>query len=328
MAETHALSRADLDAYDPQPLRRGDSLHYLCPLCHDERPGRPRDNAHRKLRVWPHGAWYCARCEARGLLAEFKTGHDVDDPLRPRRRRPAPPPPPPEPTPEALAEDKRRRRRAAELWRAALPIGAPAAEAGAAYLAGRGVPVDVAERAGVRYHPAWPGQVGDTLHRLPAVVFRVQDAEGRGVAAEGRWIAPPDPKDKARTYGPRGRGLFVATPNALDVDGVTVCEGAITALSMAACGFAAVSVCGQTAPPWLARSLALRTVFVAYDEGETKTETKAADLVRALVTVGARPYRLRLPAGVDVNDRLRAVGVDVLRGELADAVCAALRVQG
>lgn len=334
MAETHALSLAELDAYDPQPLRRGDSAHYLCPLCHDERPGRPRDNAHRKLRVWPHGAWYCVRCDAKGLLAEYKTGGAREDVFAWTRRRAAPSPEAVaeterrrvKPAAAADAEDARRRDRAAELWHAAVPIDAPDAAPGAAYLEGRGVPLAVAARAGVRYHPAWPGRVGDTLHRLPAVVFRVADEAGAGVAAEGRWIAPPTPKDKARTYGPRGRGLFCATPGALDVSGVTVCEGAITALSMAAAGYPAVSVCGQVVPAWLARRLALRDVFIAFDEGETKTEEKAAAFVRELVAAGARPYRLRLPAGVDVNDRLQAVGADVLRDEVADAICVALGV--
>lgn len=61
---------------------------------------------------------------------------------------------------------------------------------------------------------------------------------------------------------------------------------------------------------------------VACDSGDQSTEEKADAL--ALAAVGAKPYRLRLPTGVDVNDRLQAVGLEVLRGELTAAICAAL----
>ena len=182
----------------------------------------------------------------------------------------------------------------------------------------------MAVAAGVRHHTACPDGVDAVTHYHGAVVFRVQDGAGAGVAIDSRYLEPRAGSSRGKSRGPKGGGVFVASPGALDVDGVTVCEGPLTALSVAACGFACVALCGQTAPPWLARRLALRDVVIALDEGETKTEAAAADLVRALVTVGARPYRLRLPAGVDVNDRLRAVGVDALRAELAEAICSAL----
>jgi DNA primase len=328
VAETHAVSRADLDAYDPHGGRgAGANRYWLCFNCADEHPRNKR----RTLSVnVDTGAWHCFRCDAHGLLEENKTpAEDTRLPRRVRRRRsdirtPAHARVAPTPSPAEQAEAARTREGAARLWRDSLPIDAPDAAPGAAYLAGRGIPLRVALDAGVRYHPRYPDRVDETTHRHGAVVFRVQDAAGKGVAVESRYLEPRPDSAKSKSRGAKGSGVFVAWPGALDVDAVTVCEGPLTALSVAACGFPAVALCGQRAPAWLARRLALRAVVIAFDEGEAKTETKAAELVRELVTVGARPYRLRLPAGVDVNDRLQAVGVDTLRAELDAALCNAL----
>jgi hypothetical protein len=173
---------------------------------------------------------------------------------------------------------------------------------------------------GVRYYARWPGEADGVFYRLPAVVFRMQDAAGVGVAAEGRWLKPPTPKDKARTYGVRDQGVFVATPGALDTDGVTVCEGAFAALSVAACGFPAVALCGRYMPAWLAPRLALRTVYVSLDCYEEGAETRAAAIVGDLVALGCRTYRLAPPAGGDWNDHLGRVGLEAMRAELAAAL--------
>ena len=312
-----ALSLADLELHG-RVWGEGDRRRALCPICGDE---HPQDRAHACLSLDAKtGAWTCHRCDAAGLLREHWTPPGAaasrlqPSPLkRGRARRPAPRSAPPAPAKPAVAAHVRDKLRA--LFTPSLPIDAPAAAPGVAYLAGRGIPLPVAAAARVRYAPDWYGR--------PAVVCPVQDGAGYLVAAEGRYIdGRADPK--GRTAGPKSGGVFVATPGALDVAGVTLCEGPLTALSVAACGFACVALCGQKAPPWLARRLALRDVVIALDEGETKTEAAAAVLVRALVAVGARPYRLRLPAGVDVNDRLQAVGVDALRAELADAIAGAL----
>jgi hypothetical protein len=273
------------------------------------------------------GAWHCFHCGAHGLLAEHKTKReDAADPLRPKRRPPrrSAPVAPPVPSPAELAEDKRRREDAARLWRVSVPVDAPEAAPGAAYLAGRGIPLDVAAGADVRYHARYPDWVDGTTHYHAALVFRVQDEAGAGVAIESRYLEPRADSSKGKSRGAKGRGVFVATPGALDVPGVTLCEGPLTALSMAACGFACVALCRQDAPPWLARRLALRDVVIAFDEGETYTEPKAAKLAAALAAVGARPYRLRLPAGEDVNDYLQRVGRETARATLSDVICRAL----
>lgn len=315
MSESDPLSLADLERYDPQPQARGDSLHYLCPFCGDD---YKRDNAHRKLRVWPRGAWYCVRCGRRGLLDEHKTPRDAADPLRPRRHRPPPrcaPPPPREPSPAKMDEDARKRETLCRLWAAALPLDAPEAAQGAAYLAGRGIPLRAAQAARVRFAEDWYGR--------PSVVFPVQDGAGRLVAAEGRYTdGRADPK--GRSAGPKSRGVFEAMPGALAADGVTLCEGPITALSVAACGFPALALCGHVVRPWVVRRLALRDVFVSLDWHEAGAEENGAAACRALAALGARAFRLAPPAGNDWNDYLQARGLDAMRAELDAAICGTL----
>lgn len=309
-----ALSLADLETQG-HVFGTGSERRARCPLCGDE-PHASDPNKLLRVNV-DKGTWQCSSCGAAGKLREHWTPPDGADPLRPKRAarpRPAPRSAPPAAPPETAA-DRERRAVLRRLWTAAAPIDAPEAEPGAAYLEGRALPVHVAARARVRFAADWYGR--------PAVVAPVQDERGRMLAAEGRYT-DGGTTPKGRTCGPKSGGVFVATPGALDVSGVTLCEGPLTALSVAACGFAAVALCGQTAPPWLARRLALHDVVIALDEGETKTEAAAAALVRALAAYGARPYRLRLPARVDVNDRLRAVGLDTLRAELDAAICGAL----
>ena len=107
----------------------------------------------------------------------------------------------------------------------------------------------------------------------------------------------------------------------MDAERVIVCEGPITALSVAACGLPAIALCGHLLRPWLAWHLALRTVFVALDWDERDAERYGDTACRALANVGARPYRLALPAGSgDWNDRLRAVGLVAMRAELRAAL--------
>jgi len=323
MSEADPLTLAELEAYG-RVWGSGRERRALCPFCGDE---HGRDRAHACLAFNADtGAWTCHRCGLSGLLAEHWTKReDAADPLRPKRGRRRGTPvaaqnarareAPPAPTPAELAEAAAKRERLRRLWAPCVPVEAPEAEPGATYLLSRGLPLDVAAGARVRYACDWYGR--------PAVVFPMQDAAGRLVAAEGRYTdGGTDPK--GRSAGPKSSGVIVATPGALDVAGLTICEGPITALSMAACGFPAVALGGQRAPLWLPRRLALRDVLIAFDEGEQRTEEKAADLAADLAAVGARPYRLRLPAGEDVNDYLQRVGRETARATLTDVICRAL----
>ena len=316
MSESGPLSLAELERTG-RVWGTGRERRALCPFCGDE---HGRDRAHACLAVnVDTGAWTCHRCERSGLLDEHKTKRADDDPLRPRRPRPArrsAPPPRREPTPAELDEEAAKRETLRRLWAPAMPIHTPAAARGAGYLVARAIPLDVAQVARVRFAADWYGR--------PAVVFPVQDEARRLVAAEGRYTdGGTDPK--GRSAGPKSRGVFETLPGSLDGGPVVLCEGPLTALSVAACGIPAAALCGRAAPPWLARRLALRPVFVALDWYEAGADEKAAPIFRSLAALGARAYRLAPPAAAgDWNDRLQAVGLAAMRAELDAALCGAL----
>lgn len=320
----YPLSLAELEAGAPI-FGRGRERRTRCPFCAD----RPHSHSTSQLLSFNvhTGLWHCHSCGARGLLAEY---HDKPGELSPlaerqhRKRRRALPRPLPEarpPSPEELAEDAEKRASLRRLWTAALPIDAPQAAPGAAYLEGRGIPLPVAAAARVRYAADWYGR--------PSVCFAVQGAAGRLVAAEGRYIDGRT-EPKGRSAGPKSRGVFLASPDALEAEAVVVCEGPITALSVAACGPPALALCGHNrAPAWLARRLALRIVFLALDFGETGADECAGKLARELGALGAATYRLAAPAGAgDWNDALRAMGREALRAELKRVTCGALWTRG
>ena len=304
MGESDPLSLADLEAYG-RVWGEGRERRALCPFCGDE---HGRDRSHACLAVNAEtGAWTCHRCERSGLLDEHKTRRDE---AAPRRRRLPPRPAPPPADPPA---DPGKRETLRAMWGAAVPLaGTPAAD----YLEGRGIALRVAQDARARYAPNWYGR--------PAVVFPMQDAGGKFVAAEGRYTDGRT-YPKGRSAGPKSRGVFVAMPGALEAEGVTLCEGPITALSLAAAGFPAVALCGRVLPAWLPGRLAFRPVLLSLDWYEPDAATKAAPMYRALVTLGAQVYRLAPPDGAgDWNDRLQAVGLATMRAELDGAVCGAL----
>lgn len=328
-AHDAALSLAGLER--GKVFGTGTERRALCPHC--DHPKRDREHATLAFNA-DSGIWHCYRCGRSGLLAEYWAPHEdrAADPSRPRHRRrrsapPASPAPPREPSPEELAEEAAKREAKRRLWAETVPITAPEAAPGARYLAGRGIPLAVAAAAGVRWHAdfGWKGELPYTYHRersRGAVVFLVTGADGRGVDLEARYADAAPPKSSCTGK----RGVFLALPGALAADGVILCEGPITALSIAACGFPAVALAGQRWPSWLPRRLAFREVFIALDEGESQTEEKAAALAAELARAGAKPYRLRLAPGVDMNDYLQAHGADTMRAAIAAAVCSALGV--
>jgi hypothetical protein len=79
------------------------------------------------------------------------------------------------------AEERAELRR---LWAATLPLSAPLAVGGRTFLQGHGIPAEVAAAARVRFAHLW-GDADD--HQGAAVVFPLQDADGKLVAAE-TWL--------------------------------------------------------------------------------------------------------------------------------------------
>ncbi len=194
----------------------------------------------------------------------------------------------------------------------------------AAYLEGRGIPLDLARASGAMFHPAWPFKSKTDerkWRRFPAVVYPLRDLDNKLVTASGRRIEDAPEFSKVTTASRRGSGVFW-TPGARTDDGpILLVEGPADALSLAACGFPAVARVATDFPPWLPRWAAFRDLYIAWDTdttGEGKTQA-AAD---ACARTGARCYRLRPPEGTgkDWNDALQAIGADALREYLENAI--------
>jgi hypothetical protein len=146
-----ALSLADLEAFDARPAGGGRERRFCCPLpaC----GGKPRDRAHQSLSVNTQtGDWLCFRCGAAGRLVErWRPARELRRERAVRAFRLAP---------EAMRGHAESAPQLAPLWAATVDL---AGTRGAAYLAGRGLPPEIAAGCGVRFAPAWMGR--------PAVVF-------------------------------------------------------------------------------------------------------------------------------------------------------------
>lgn len=295
------LTLAELQSFDPEGQHhRG---RYLCPLpgCGE---GKPRDNAHRSLKVelrggMDQGLWHCHRCGHGGRLREFwaplPPSRQARERLRARRATTLPP------TGiscsgVAAASDTDR---SAEVITAAYARARPlAATAGAAYLAGRGIPLTLAEAAGLR--------LGVDRQGYPAVLFPIRGESGATVALAARYITDDAPV-RMRTLGPASAGVFAA-PYTRPAP-IAITEAPIDALSLGAAGLPAIALGGtKNRPSWLRRRLAERTVLLATD-ADAAGETAAHDLATWL-SFGTRCRRLRPSAGCkDWNEVLQARGL-------------------
>ncbi len=319
------LSLQDLEAFDAQ-APTGARRRFCCPLCGGD---KPRDGAHRCLSVeMASGLWRCFRCEAKGQLREKWQ----DKPLRHSRR-----------SGEAMrrafalqAVGQGRAEGAGVSLAAALETQAPTSEAvtdgasdplrralrglhplvgtaGESYLRGRGLPLDVCLEAKVKFSSSWLGR--------PAVVFPIYDHQGQLVAAQGRYIDGRT-TPKARTVGPKKEGLFLSGGFWDQVRRgapIVITEAPINSLSLAACGFPSVAVCGKSGwPSWLPVRCAFKEVAVAFDADEAG-DAGARQLLPLLDSLGAKVRRLA-PEGQGVkdwNEMLQVMGTK----ELGDWLC-------
>ena len=152
---------------------------------------------------------------------------------------------------------------------------------GQAYVERRGIPVDVAAAAGVRFCPDWAGR--------PAVLIALRDRDGELASIHGRYLHNVRGQDKMLTIGPGGGAISVL--EGWRSDPLIVVEGLFDALSLAVCGHAAVATIGRDVP-WLAAIAAGCAVHIAFDRtrpGEREATRMAA------VLAGARVHRLPPP---------------------------------
>jgi hypothetical protein len=255
------------------------------------------DAEHRSIAVDAAGWWTCYRCEAHGRLREHWQPRRAERVARVKRAfQPAAPPVPPR-----AAEPPQ----AAFDWRGVYERAAPLpGSAGAAYLAGRGVPVALAVAAGVRFARTWYGR--------PAVLFPVRDRAGELVAVSGRCMDALKPP--TLTGGPKSHGVF-ATPGALAAHPLVVAEAPIDALSLAAASVPAVALCGKSGPAWLPEVCAWRSVVLALD-GDQAGDAAALKLAAALHPLGVRVERWRPTAGKDWNELVQRHGLAALQATL------------
>ena len=197
------LSLPELETYDPKAGGRNQKeRRFCCPLCGAD---KPLDDDHRSLSLNTYnGAYHCHRCEAKGVLREHmgKAG-----PVRAFTHT--------GPTETKEKSDKWR-----EWWTKAKPVaGTP----GADYLEGRGVPLNVAEAARVKFGTWW--RAGERkAEPFDAVIFPVRDKAGNLVAAQARAIAG----DVKRTGGDKSQGVFLSDPDALNADQIAIVKLRLT----------------------------------------------------------------------------------------------------
>jgi len=176
---------------------------------------------------------------------------------------------------------------------------------GQAYVERRGVPVDVAEAAGLMFDIDFGGR--------PAVVFVMRDREGSLASLHGRYLNTIRGQNKMLTIGPGGgaasvRGGWQAEP-------LILVEGLFDALSLATCGWASVATVGRWAP-WLPEVSAGRVTWLAFDAGrpgETEVMRYTQRLHKSCV------HRLPPPARCkDWNTALVKRGPDAVANWIRD----------
>lgn len=314
------LTLAELEGRDAGAKAGGTERRFLCPFpaCASHQIAAK----HRTLAVNTQtGAWHCHRCHEKGLLREWYTRQaeaqarpfvSARDRGRARLRSllnvPPPPPLPDASRPDVL-KDPDLRKALTELLAGVKPLaGTP----GAAYLDGRGLPVDFCTAAGVRFHQNYLGR--------PAVVFSLRNGAGRVVALHGRFTdGRNDPKSKSRF--PMHSAVF-ATPGAWKGEPwqgrAVITEAPIDALTLAFCGVPALALCGTAGGKELLKfRLSLGQAVAAFDADEAGQKAGGA-LSALLLPVGCQVFRLLPPAGTkDWNEALLLLGRDTLRDYLA-----------
>ena len=160
-----------------------------------------------------------------------------------------------------------------------------AGTAGQVYVERRGIPLNMAAAAGVRFAPIFNGR--------PAVLVALYGFSGKLTSVHARYLNVLRGQDKMLTVGP-GNG----TINILGgwrVEPLIIVEGLFDALSLSVCGFASVATIGRWAT-WLPEAVAGRTVWLAFDTGrpgEEEFACYAAQLDRSQVRRMLPPARCK-----------------------------------
>lgn len=155
---------------------------------------------------------------------------------------------------------------------------------GQSYVEQRGIPLAVADAAGLRFDPDWGGRA--------AVIVGLRDADGGLASVHGRYLSTLRGQDKMLTVGPGGGLVSVEAAHiGRPVAPLILVEGLFDALSLAVCGWSSLATICRWAP-WLPRVCRSRVVWLAFD-GNQPGEREAQRYAQALH--GAMVRRLRPP---------------------------------
>ncbi len=319
------LTFDELSAYDGGKGRGAERL-FKCPFC-----GGSERAFHVNSQT---GRFNCKRssCGVKGILREFwrdtpqpsgranrqaqlKKAFGLD---APKTREAA--------APVATPTDATAQNADASNWRAqwesAVALESPSAQPGRDYLSRRGVCLQTAIRAGVRFCRNWaPSPDGKIYRGGAAILFPLRDALGALQAVNGRYLAP-DANPKARSGGTLGAGAFWAAPsNDFDwqkCDALGTVEGPFDALALGACGAAALAFCGVNLPAWFGRAVAFKAVAIGSDADDAG-EVAAANWARDFGVYTRRVSRLRAPDGLkDFGEGFECFGRDWLTAWLRE----------
>jgi DNA primase len=236
-----AVTMAQLENFDPQPLRQGARTRYLCPLsamCIDKR----RDNAHRSLCVEnSSGVFYCHRCGERGKLREFWEERPAQkSTLKPIPKRARLRPVArdiakaiklvPEKIPEKIPEKKAEKKPGLEPLRERMKIfaaeftGSPAER----YLEKRKIPKEISAMALCGYASSWEHwEKKNEDWKLAGadrrVVFPVLDEERNLIAIHSRAIDEDHLHSSKITRGNKSQGVFYSSPDVFLSPVVAIC---------------------------------------------------------------------------------------------------------
>lgn len=182
-----------------------------------------------------------------------------------------------------------------------LARGVPlAASAGQAYVERRGIPVAVADAAGVRFAADFGGRA--------AVIIGLYDRDGVLASVHGRYLETGRRQDKMLTVGPGGGTVNVL--GGWQSDPLILVEGLFDALSMAACGYACAATIGRWVP-WIPEACAGREAWFAFDAGRPGE----AEVARYAEQMREQSVRRMLPPGrsKDWNTALVKRGAGAVR---------------
>ena len=165
-----------------------------------------------------------------------------------------------------------------ELLAGAVPLaGTP----GQAYVERRGIPIGVANAAGVRFDADFGGRA--------AVIAALRDRDDNLASVHGRYLSVVRSQNKMLTIGP-GNGM-IGVLGGWRAEPLILVEGLFDALSLATCGISCAATIGRWAQ-WLPEVSRSRMVWLAFDAGKSG-EAEATRYAGLLP--GADLRRLRPP---------------------------------